>query len=272
MVTGVTAMDGHDSLTAARAPGPQVRAWLLDMLPVAPGWKTAGELEAARVEAGIGKRALRTARERLLADGAIEKGRDGFQGRFRYRRAERAAVAESEAAPGHEAEPAASPEAGGGPAVPEVPERFAATLRFLAGAPVPEDFDRMAFIQSWMWQLRNAVERDGPRLMAAPNDDSGVPGGTSPRTVAFCHAGGRSLCHAAGAPPAYRPGRPGRATASRSGVRQGTRHHEALRPAQGRVQARRRPAVPPRAPRAGHRQARPLRAAQGRSRRLIVSE
>ena len=126
-------MDGHDSLTAARAPGVQVRAWLLDMLPVAPGWKTAGELEAARVEAGIGKRALRTTRERLLADGAIEKGRDGFQGRFRYRRAERAAVAESEAAPGHEAEPAASPEAGGGPAVPEIPERFAATLRWLAG-------------------------------------------------------------------------------------------------------------------------------------------
>ena len=136
-------MDGHDSLTAARAPGAQVRAWLLDMLPVAPGWKTAGELEAARVEAGIGKRALRTTRERLLADGAIEKGRDGFQGRFRYRRAERAAVAESEAAPGPEAEPAASLEAGGGPAVPEVPERFAATLRLLAGpsmrAAVPNE-------------------------------------------------------------------------------------------------------------------------------------
>ena len=69
------------------------------------------------------------------------------------------------------AEPEAAgpgPEAGG---VPAVPERYAATLRFLAGAPVPEDFDRMAFIQSWMWQLRNAVERDGPRLMAAPNDD-----------------------------------------------------------------------------------------------------
>ena len=135
-------MDGHDSLTAARAPGAQVRAWLLDMLPVAPGWKTAGELEAARVEAGIGKRALRTTRERLLADGAIEKGRDGFQGRFRYRRAERAAVAESEAAPGHEAEPAAEsaarPEAGASPAVPEVPKvpkRFAATLRLLADPP-----------------------------------------------------------------------------------------------------------------------------------------
>ena len=163
---GGTAMDGHDSLKAARAPGAQVRAWLLDMLPVAPGWKTAGVLEAARVEAGIGKRALRTARERLLADGAIEKDRDGFQGPFRYRRVERAAVAESEAAPG--------PEAAGVRAVPEapeIPERFAATLRFLAGAPVPEDFDRMAFIQSLMSQLRNAVERDGPRLMAAPNDD-----------------------------------------------------------------------------------------------------
>ena len=76
----------QDSLKAARAPGEAVRAWLLDVLPFAPGWKTARELEAARVEAGIGKRALRTARERLLADGAIEKGRDGFQGPFRYRR------------------------------------------------------------------------------------------------------------------------------------------------------------------------------------------
>ena len=86
-------MDGHDSLTAARAPGAQVRAW-------------------------------------LLADGAIEKGRGGFQGPFRYQRAERAAVAESEAA---------SPEAAGVRAVPEapeVPERFAATLRVLAGAPM----------------------------------------------------------------------------------------------------------------------------------------
>lgn len=130
-------MDGHDSLTAARAPDAQVRAWLLDMLPVAPDWKTANALEAARMEAGIGKRALRTARERLLADGAIEKGRDGFQGRFRYRRA---AVAESEAGPGPGPEPAASPEAGGGRAVPG---RFAATARFLAGpsmqAAVPHE-------------------------------------------------------------------------------------------------------------------------------------
>ena len=77
----------QDSLKAARAPGEAVRAWLLDVLPFAPGWKTAREIEAARVEAGIGKRALRTARERLLADGAIEKGRDGFQGPWRYRRA-----------------------------------------------------------------------------------------------------------------------------------------------------------------------------------------
>ena len=133
-------MDGHDSLTAARAPGAQVRAWLLDILPVAPDWKAANALEAARREAGIGKRALRTARERLLADGAIEKGRDGFQGRIRYRRA---AVAESEAVPDPGPEPAASPEAGGGRTVPEVPERFAATLRFLAGpsmrAAVPHE-------------------------------------------------------------------------------------------------------------------------------------
>ena len=80
--------------------------------------------------AGIGKRALHTARERLLADGAVEEGRDGFQGPWRYRRAERAAVAESEAA---------SPEAAGVRAVPEapeIPERFAATLRILAGAPM----------------------------------------------------------------------------------------------------------------------------------------
>ena len=85
-------MHWHDSLKAARAQGEAVRAWLLDVLPFAPGWKTAGELEAARVKAGIGKRALRTARERLLADGAIEKGRDGFQGRFRYRRPVRSGV------------------------------------------------------------------------------------------------------------------------------------------------------------------------------------
>ena len=79
-------MHWQDFLKAARAPGEAVRAWLLDVLPFAPGWKTARELEAARVEAGIGKRALRTARERLLANGDIEKGRDGFQGPFRYRR------------------------------------------------------------------------------------------------------------------------------------------------------------------------------------------
>ena len=123
-------MDGHDSLTVARAPGEAVHAWLLDVLPIAPGWKTARELEAEREAAGVSARALRTARERLLADGAIEKGRDGFQGPYRYRRAERAAVAESlaesEAAPGPEA--AASPAA---PEAPEIPERFAATLRVL---------------------------------------------------------------------------------------------------------------------------------------------
>ena len=81
------AMDRHDSLTAARAPSARVRAWLLDVLPFAPGWMTARALEAARAEAGIGARALRTARERLLADGTIEKGRDGFQSPWRYRRA-----------------------------------------------------------------------------------------------------------------------------------------------------------------------------------------
>ena len=103
--------------------------------------------------------------QRLVKRGAYpERGPHG--------EAMRAAVVEGLAE--SEAEPAASPEAGASPAVPEVPEvpeRFAATLRFLAGAPAPEDFDRMAFILPWMLQLRNAVERDGPRLMAAPNDD-----------------------------------------------------------------------------------------------------
>ena len=79
-------MRWHDHLKAARAPGEAVRAWLLDMLPFAPRWKTARELEAEREAAGVSARALRTARERLLADGAIEKGRDGFQGPWRYRR------------------------------------------------------------------------------------------------------------------------------------------------------------------------------------------
>ena len=74
----------HDFLKAARAPGEAVRAWLLNVLPFAPGWKTARELEAQREAAGVSARALRTARERLLADGAIEKGRDGFQGPWRY--------------------------------------------------------------------------------------------------------------------------------------------------------------------------------------------
>ena len=76
----------EDSLKAARAPGEAVRAWLLDVLPYMPGWKTAREIEAEREAAGVSARALRTARERLLADGAIEKGRDGFQGPWRYRR------------------------------------------------------------------------------------------------------------------------------------------------------------------------------------------
>lgn len=75
----------HDYLKAARAPGERVRAWLLDVLRDG-AWKTARELEAEREAAGVSARALRTARERLLADGTIEKGRDGFQGPWRYRR------------------------------------------------------------------------------------------------------------------------------------------------------------------------------------------
>ena len=91
-------MDGHDSLKAARAPGEAVRAWLLEVLPFAPGWKTARELEAEREAAGVSARALRTARERLLEDGAIEKRRDGFQGPWRYRRREDAEMAALRAA------------------------------------------------------------------------------------------------------------------------------------------------------------------------------
>lgn len=79
-------MRRHDHLKAARAPGEAVRAWLLDVLPFAPRWKTARELEAEREAVGVSARALRSARERLLADGTIEKGRDGFQGPWRYRR------------------------------------------------------------------------------------------------------------------------------------------------------------------------------------------
>ena len=77
------AMFWYKYLETVRAPGEAVRAWLLYVLRDG-GWKTAREIEAARVEAGIGKRALRTARERLLADSSIEKRRDGFQGPWVY--------------------------------------------------------------------------------------------------------------------------------------------------------------------------------------------
>ena len=80
LMTRGTAMFRQDSLKAARAPGEAVRKWLLAVLPFAPGWKTAREIDAQREAVGVSARALRTARERLLADGAIEKGRDGYQG------------------------------------------------------------------------------------------------------------------------------------------------------------------------------------------------
>ncbi len=102
-------------------------------------WTEAEAIEAAREAAGVSARALTTARGRLVRDGRVEKRKAG-RGAWSYRLVGRvpeseaaSPEAESEAAPGHEAEPAASPEAGGGPAVPEIPERFAATLRFLAG-------------------------------------------------------------------------------------------------------------------------------------------
>ena len=72
--------------------------------------------------------------QRLVKRGAYpERGPHG--------EAMRAAVVEGLAE--SEAEPAAKRDAGGGPAMPEVPERFAATLRFLAGpsmqAAVPHE-------------------------------------------------------------------------------------------------------------------------------------
>ena len=141
-------------------------AWLLSMLD-GGGWTEAEAVEAAREAAGVSARALTTARGRLVKDGRLEKRKAG-RGAWCYRLAGRvpeSLAPESEAAPGPEA--AASPAA---PEAPEIPERFAATMRFLAGAPAPEDFERMAFIQSWMLWLKNAVARDGPRLMVAPND------------------------------------------------------------------------------------------------------
>ena len=101
-------------------------AWLLSVLD-GGGWTEAEAVEAAREAAGVSARALTTARGRLVKDGAIEKRKAG-RGAWCYRLAGR--VPESEAA---------SPEAAGVRAVPEapeVPERFAATLRVLAGAPM----------------------------------------------------------------------------------------------------------------------------------------
>ena len=65
--------------------------------------------------------------QRLVKRGAYpERGPHG--------EAMRAAVVEGLAE--SEAEPAASPEAGASPAVPEVPERFAATARFVTSPPM----------------------------------------------------------------------------------------------------------------------------------------
>lgn len=102
-------------------------AWLLSVFD-GGGWTEAEAVEAAREAAGVSARALTTARGRLVKDGAIEKRKAG-RGAWCYRLAGR--VPESEAAPG--------PEAAGVRAVPEapeVPERFVATLRVLAGAPM----------------------------------------------------------------------------------------------------------------------------------------
>ena len=98
-------------------------AWLLSVLD-GGGWTEAEAVEAAREAAGVSARALTTARGRLVKDGAIEKRKAG-RGAWCYRLAGR--VPESEAA---------SPEAAGVRAVPEVPERFTETLRVLAGAPM----------------------------------------------------------------------------------------------------------------------------------------
>lgn len=119
------------------------RTWLLSALD-GGGWTEAEAIEAAREAAGVSARALTTARGRLVRDGRVEKRKAG-RGAWSYRlvgrvpESEPAPESESEAAPGHEAEPAAEsaarPEAGASPAVPEVPKRFAATLRLLADPP-----------------------------------------------------------------------------------------------------------------------------------------
>ena len=113
-------------------------AWLLSVLD-GGGWTEAEAIEAAREAAGVSARALTTARGRLVRDGRVEKRKAG-RGAWSYRLVGR--PPESEAA-GPGPEPAASPDAGGGRAVPEVPERFAATLHALTvpamAKDVPED-------------------------------------------------------------------------------------------------------------------------------------
>ena len=112
------------------------RTWLLSALD-GGGWTEAEAIEAAREAAGVSARALVTARGRLVRDGRVEKRKAG-RGAWSYRLVGR--VPESEAA-SPEAEPAASLEAGASPAVPEIPERFAATARLLAGPSMqaPDD-------------------------------------------------------------------------------------------------------------------------------------
>ena len=114
------------------------RTWLLSALD-GGGWTEAEAIEAAREAAGVSARALTTARARLVCNGLVEKRKAG-RGAWSYRLVGR--VPESEAA-SPEAEPAASLEAGASPAVPESPERFAATARVLAGpsmqAAVPNE-------------------------------------------------------------------------------------------------------------------------------------
>ena len=110
----MTEMDG--------SPVEAAGAWLLSMLD-GGGWTEAEAVEAAREAAGVSARALTTARGRLVKDGRVEKRKAG-RGAWCYRLAGRVpeSLAESEAA--------------ASPAAPEIPERFAATLRVLVGTPM----------------------------------------------------------------------------------------------------------------------------------------
>lgn len=107
-----------------RRPVEVAEAWLLSKLD-GGGWMEADDIEAARETAGVSARALTTVRGRLVGEGRVEKRKAG-RGAWRYRLVGRA--------PGPGSAP--EPEAAFAPAPCAVPQRFAATARLLAGAPM----------------------------------------------------------------------------------------------------------------------------------------